>query len=641
MPRKPVAAAPPGRRTPIAGPPRRGRLRRLLSLVPALVLVGLVAWVGLFLVLAPKLPDTDALFADARQARVTVQADDGSVLAVRGATGQAFVGLDEISPWLVKAVIATEDRRFLEHSGIDFIGIGRALLANLRAGGTVEGGSTITQQLAKNLFLTPERTLRRKLEELMLAVWLEVRLDKGDILTLYLNRVYLGAGAYGAEAAAQRYFAKPAKDLTLAEAALIAGLLKAPSRYAPTTDLDLARSRAAIVLSVMAEQGVIDADQATAARLAPAKLAPEAGMALAGHFVDWVLEGLTDELGKPERDLVVRTTLDPALQRAAEAAVAAQMPAGKAPEAAVVVLDTGGAVRAMVGGRTHRGSPYNRAASAKRQPGSAFKPFVWLAALESGMTPVSTVEDAPVRIGSWQPVNHDRKYHGQVTLTQALALSLNSAAARLGEKVGRQMVIATARKMGVVSPLQPIASLPLGTAEVTPLELTAAYLPFTTGGIRRPPFAVKEVEDARGRALYRYQPTEVRVIDPERARQMDLMLRAVVSEGTGRAAAIPGRSVAGKTGTTQDSRDAWFVGFTGRHLAGVWIGNDDATPMPGVTGGALPARLWQAVMRHTPAAPPLVAEAPPTPRPRPEVRDDNGLELLFYWVERTFGSLTQ
>jgi penicillin-binding protein 1A len=608
------------------------------------MLVGLVAWVVLFLFLAPQLPDTEQLYKEARQARVTVLADDGTVLAIRGIDGPSFVGLPDISPWLVKAVIATEDRRFFEHSGIDVVGLARAMVANIRAGGTVEGGSTITQQLAKNLYLTPERTVRRKLEELILALWLEARLEKSQILELYLNRVYLGAGAYGVEAASQRYFAKSAKELTLPEAALIAGLLKAPSRYAPTNDLDLARARAATVLDLMREQGMITLQAETDARLGPAKLAPVAGRSLAGHFVDWVLEGLKDELGKPERDLTVRTTLDRELQKKAEAAVAKLMPAGASPQAAVVVLDRTGAVRAMVGGRTYAGSPFNHAVSAMRQPGSAFKPFVWLTALEDGYTPTSTIEDAPIRIGRWQPVNSDRKYHGTVTLTQGLALSLNTVAARLGEKVGREKVIATARRLGITSPMAPIASLPLGTAEVTPLELTSAYLPFATGGLRRPVHAVSTVEDSRQRRLYGYLPTEVRVMGEREADDMNLMLRAVVGEGTGRAAAIEGRTVAGKTGTTQANRDAWFVGYSGDYVAGVWVGMDDATPMRGISGGSLPARIWKEIIRQTPApatGPAIASAEPATARKPVEVRKDNGLEIILDWVDRTLGSLTR
>lgn len=591
-----------------------------------------VAAGGVLVVLyGPRLPEPATLFGEAAQVKVRVLAADGSLLAERGSTGRPFVPLDQISPWLIKAVIATEDRRFFEHPGVDPVGVARALWANLRAGGTVEGGSTISQQLAKNLYLTPERTLRRKLEEALLALWLEFRMSKEEILTLYLNRVYLGAGTYGVEAAAQRYFAKSARELTLAESALIAGLLKAPSRCAPTSDLQLARSRATTVLSLMAEQGLIDADALIAARARPAKLAPER-VQLAGWFVDWVLEGLDWELGKPRRDRVVRTTLDPALQQAAEAAVARLMPDGPRPEVAVVVLDTSGAVRAMVGGRSYRTGPFNRAVNARRQPGSAFKPVVYLTALEQGRRPTSTVLDGPVRVRGWQPANHDGRYHGEVSLTQALALSMNSAAVRIGQEVGAARVVATARRLGVTSPLPEVASLPLGTGEVRLLELTAAYLPFASGGMRRPAWAVATAEESGTGVLYRHRATEALVIDEDLARQMDLMLRAVVTEGTGRAAALPDRRVAGKTGTSQDSRDAWFVGYAGELVAGVWVGNDDGTPMRGIRGSNLPARLWAEVIRTTPAPPALVAAA------EPSASRENGLELILGWVRRTFGA---
>ncbi|HMR29516.1 MAG TPA: PBP1A family penicillin-binding protein [Geminicoccaceae bacterium] len=630
----------PQRRAP--GPPERPRRRSaglLTRLAVSGVLLILVGWVALFVWYAPRLPDTDELFREAQQVRVKVLAADGGILAERGGAGRPFVRLDQMSPWLPKAVIAIEDRRFWDHSGVDPTGILRAAWANLRAGGTVEGGSTITQQLAKNLYLTHERSWGRKLEELVLAIWLESRLTKEQILTLYLNRVYLGAGAYGVEAASQRYFGKTAAEVGLSEAAVIAGLLKAPSRYSPASDLDLARERAATVLAVMAEQGVIDEREAVAARARPAKLSEP--VQIGGWFVDWVLEGLTRDLGKPTRDLVVRTTLDPKLQLAAEAAVRKLLPARAGLEAAAVVLDGDGAVRALVGGRSYGQSPYNRAVNARRQPGSAFKPFVFLTALEQGWTPAAAIQDAPVQVKGWRPANIDGRYHGTVSLTQALAMSMNAAAVRLGEAVQPKEVAATARRLGIASPLPAVASLALGTAEVGVLELTGAYLPLANGGMRRPTWSVESVTDARGTVLYRYRPTEVRVLAPTVAAQMGGMLRAVVSEGTGRAAALPDRRVAGKTGTTQDNRDAWFVGFDERLVMGVWIGYDDDRPMRNVTGGGLPSKIWREVMQTTPAPAPQVAAAEPMPQPRPAVRQDNGLELLLDWVQRKFGVMAQ
>jgi penicillin-binding protein 1A len=615
-------------RRPIPPPPRRNPVTRLLALVPTLLLLGLGAWVALFLVMAPKLPDTAELFRESRQAKVSVVAADGRVIAVRGSSGRSFVQLADVSPWLVKAVIATEDRRFYHHFGLDPVGLGRAFLDNLRAREVVAGGSTITQQLAKNLYLTPERSLKRKLQELALAVWLETHLGKDEILTLYLNRVYLGAGAYGAEAAARRYFAKPARNLSLPEAAMLAGLLKAPSALAPTNDLDRARERAGLVLARMREEGFVTEAEAAAALAKPARLAPESG-AIAAHFVDWVLDGLTDHLGKPEHDLFVHTTLDPKLQAAAEAAVARTLDGSaersRVGEAAVVLLDTTGAVRAMVGGRSHRASPFNRAVNAHRQPGSAFKPFVYVAALEAGWKPGNTIDDRPLRVGTWQPANFDGKFRGKVTLEEAFAQSVNTAAVRLAQTVGPERVAATARQLGVASPLQPVPSIALGTSEVTLAELTGAYLPFATGGVRRPLFAVTKVEDEDGEAYYRHAPTEIRVITPAAAAAMQELLASAVTAGTGRAARLEGRAAGGKTGTTQNGRDAWFVGYSGGYVAGVWLGNDDNRPMNGVRGSNLPARIWREVMLATPAA--GARAAPPVPAAKPEGRE--GLDWLM------------
>jgi len=623
-------------RRPIPSPPRRSLVRRLLGRLPALLLVALAAWVVLFVAMSPTLPDTAELFADSAEARVTVLASDGVPIAVRGGRG-SFVPLSEISPWLVDAVVATEDRRFFSHVGIDPVGLGRAMLDNLNAGAVVAGGSTITQQLAKNLYLTPERSLTRKLQELTLALWLEVRLSKKEILTLYLNRAYLGAGAYGAEAASRRYFGKPAAELTLAEAAMLAGLLKAPSALAPTGNLAGARQRAAVVLGRMQAEGFITPAQAQAARAKPAKLAPETEP-VGAWFVDWVLDGLTGHLGKPERDLVVRTTLDRRVQRAAEAAVertlAETAARNRVGEAAVVMLDTNGAVRAMVGGRDHAEGPFNRAVAARRQPGSAFKPFVYVTALEAGWRPGNTIDDRPVQLAGWRPENMDRRYRGQITLTEAFADSVNTAAVRLAQTVGPARVAAKAREMGVVSAVQPVPSIALGTSEVGLLELTGAYLPFATGGIRRPVYGVTSVEDDRGEVLYRHMPTEVRVVAPEAAAGMQQLMAAVVADGTGRAARLPDRVAAGKTGTSQDGRDAWFVGYAGNWVAGVWLGNDDNRPMKGVGGGGLPARIWHDAMLATPKP----KGPPPAPARKPE--PESGLDWLIDLVTGTVGGAT-
>ncbi|MFO1036734.1 MAG: PBP1A family penicillin-binding protein [Geminicoccaceae bacterium] len=628
-----------------ASPRRRGSA---LGFVWRLGLFGvvalLVAWVALFYVYAPILPDPQALRDQSRQKTITVLADNGAVLAVRGMEGEPFVDLDEISPWLVKAVVATEDRRFLTHFGIDLQGLVRAAWTNLRAGGVVEGGSTITQQLAKNLFLTPERSMQRKLQELVIAIWLETQLKKAEILALYLNRVYLGAGAYGVEAASRRYFAKPAKDLNLPEAAMIAGLLKAPSRLAPTGDYDLAEERASIVLARMEDAGFIDAAAAAAARAKPAKVAPDSQTRLAGWFVDWVLEDVRAQLGPTGRDLVVRTTLEPALQRTAEATLARRLDAKAirrgASEAAIVLMDEEGAVRAMVGGTDYHANAFNRAIEARRQPGSAFKPFVYVTALQSGYTPESVMEDRPISIKGWRPQNHDGRYAGQVTLDRSFAASINTVAVQLAQALGPANVVATARRYGITSPLEPVPSLALGTSEVTLLELTSAYLPFATGGIRRPEFGVLEVTDGKGNLLYRHQKVQARVADPRIAAQVQQLMVTAVENGTGRAALLPDRRVGGKTGTTQNARDAWFVGFAGDYVAGVWVGNDEGKPMQGVSGGTLPAQIWREVMAGTPKPEStVVAAREPVPSAKPNARG-GGFDWLLDLIGGVVGRAT-
>ena len=651
--RNPLARRPgvpePSRDPRPGGTPRRGGpgvLGWLQRIVVGAVVAVLLGWVLLFYVFAPKLPDPRELRAQSEQPTITVLAADGSVLARRGTEGARFIELGEISPWLVKAVVATEDARFYHHFGLDPLGLARAFLVDLKARHVVEGGSTITQQLVKNLYLSSEQTAGRKLQEMVYAIWLETQLSKDEILTLYLNRVYFGAGAYGVEAAAQRYFAKPAKDLTLAEAAMVAGLLKAPSRYAPTNDLDESRDRAATVLDRMVDAGFITQEQAIAARTRPAKLAPDSQTALAGHFVDWALDGLKQEVGKIQHDLTVKTTIDPVLQKATEAAVAKVIDAKAeergASQAAVVLMDTGGAIRALVGGRSYRQSSLDRATDARRQPGSAFKPFVYLAAIQDGLSPDQVYADKPVKIGDWEPHNYSGKYVGNVTVADAFAQSINTVAVLVDERVGRRKVIETARRLGITSPLEPVPSLALGTFEVTLLELTGAYQPIADGGVRRPPYGVVEVDDSRGRALYRHQASDARVIDQRAAGTMQQLMTGVVERGTGKLAHLPDRQAAGKTGTTQNSRDAWFVGFSGDYVAGVWVGNDAGQPMKGVTGGTIPAQLWHEVMQATPrptAA--MVAERTPEPPQIGGVKVQDGLDWLLDTISRTFGRLTQ
>jgi penicillin-binding protein 1A len=571
-------------------PPARSRKRRVFGW---LLRWGFIASVWLTLAVAVAvlwyardLPRPDSALDAVRRPSLTLQDRSGRVIASFGDLVGEPLRLKDFSPFLPAAVVAVEDRRFWHHSGIDLIGLLRAAWVNVTAGRVVQGGSTLTQQVAKTLFLTNARTTKRKVQELLLTLWLERHFTKQEILEIYLNRVYLGAGTWGMDAAARTYFNVSARRVTLAQAAVLAGLPRAPSRFNPRANPGAALARGKEVLAAMVDSGAITAAQAqdAAARIAfpPSPVAP-------GWFADWIAEQSQSVLA-PDEDAVLRTTLDNRDQSVAEARLAALLDgAGMAAdvgEGAVVILDAAsGAVRAMVGGRNFRDGPFNRSVLARRQPGSAFKPFVWLTALETGMTPDDTVLDAPIRIGSWSPVDFDRRYLGEITLEEALAQSINTAAVRLlVHSGGAKAVAATAARLGIADRLPKEASLALGTGEVGLLELTAAYAPFFNGGYRVVPFGLDRVP---------HQPE--RVIDPADAAMMARMLGAVVTRGTGRTAAVPGRVVAGKTGTTQDSRDAWFIGCVRGVLIGIWLGNDDNTPMKGVTGGTLPARLFHEI----------------------------------------------
>ncbi len=561
----------------------------------ALIIVGLgVAWY------ATNLPDVDQALSATRRPTVTVVAADGAELATFGDLYGAPLSLKELPPALPNAVLAIEDRRFYSHFGVDPRGLTRAAVANLRAGRIVQGGSTITQQLAKNLFLTPERTFSRKAQEFILALWLERKFTKDEILTIYLNRMYLGAGAYGVDAAAWRYFGRSAKQLSTYESAMLAGLLKAPSRYNPRANLDAAKQRTNLVLSRMSDVGFLSADQMRRAKAEAERMVLASSGRYGRYFVDWVLEQVSDYVSPDDRDLVVVTTLDPLLQGKAERAVAAilesQGKAAGAGEAALVGLSPDGAVRAMVGGGNYRRSQFNRAAQAHRQPGSAFKPVVYMAGLEAGLTPATQMTDAPITIDGWSPRNFDGRHLGPVTLQDAMAKSLNSVAVRVTERVGRQRVVDTARKLGLTAELSARPSLALGAGEVSLIELTAVYAVLANGGRGVWPYGIQEIRDRQGNVLYRREGSGPgAVVDGEHVTAMNQMLAEVLVSGTGRAAAFD-RPAAGKTGTSQSFRDAWFMGFTADLVAGVWMGNDDARPMKSVTGGGLPARLWRDFM---------------------------------------------
>lgn len=535
-----------------------------------------------------------------RPASITILAKDGTVLADRGLR-RGQVKLSRLPPYVVNAVLATEDRRFYQHYGVDPLGLLRATVSNVRAGTVVQGGSTITQQLAKNLFLSSERTYARKFQEVILALWLEARFTKDEILELYLNRVYFGAGAYGIEAASKRYFAKPAKDLTVSEAALLAGLLKAPSRYAPTRNAARAEGRASVVITKMVEAGVLSSAHAMAALTAPASLRDPHRVNGYEYAVDWISEQVTELIAETKHDIVVETTLDSGLQTSLQSIVQAQMDgankAFKAGQAAAVIMDTSGAVRAISGGRSYRKSQFNRAVKSLRQPGSAFKPFVFLAGLETGLSPDTYVHDTPINVNGWKPRNYSGRYAGRVTVREGLAQSLNTVAVRVAMKAGQRRVVRTARRLGISTPMHKDLSIALGTAEVTLLGLTSAYGPFANGGADVSPHVITRIRSRRGKILYRrYSPKRTRVIDHRFVGSMNDMLNAVVVMGTGKGAALPAHPAAGKTGTSQNFRDAWFIGYTGHYLAGVWVGNDNGSPMNRVTGGSLPARIWKAAM---------------------------------------------
>ncbi|MEM8575620.1 MAG: PBP1A family penicillin-binding protein [Pseudomonadota bacterium] len=564
-------------------------------------LVGFVLLAGAVLVFISRVPDPLLATLDDRPPNVTVLAADGSVLAERGLR-RGHIRVDVLPDHLIKAVLATEDRRFYDHWGVDIGGLIRASYRNFRAGTVVQGGSTITQQLAKNLFLKPERTVTRKLEELVYTVWLEKRFSKNEILELYLNRVYLGGGTYGVEAAARRYFGRSARDVTLAQSAVLAGLLKAPSRYAPTRSIQAASARAQVVLDNMIDAGFITAAEAKKAGQQPLRVQAKGDATGYPYAVDWVAAMLPEYVGKHDDALVVQTTIDAKLQRLSQERLRKLLDGKgrklRAGEGAVVVLDpNSGAVRALVGGRSYKHSPYDRALHARRQPGSAFKPFVYLAALEAGYRPSSVALDGPVNISGWRPSNYTKTYKGRVSLRYALAHSINTVAVKLTANVGPARVAQTAQRLGVGSKLNAQPSLALGTSEVTLVELTGAYAPFANGGTRVLPHVITHIRTEDGETLYtRQRASAGRVVAQPHVAAMNDMMSAVVRSGTGRRAAIPRHPAGGKTGTTQNSRDAWFVGYTAHYVGGIWIGNDDNTPMKKVTGGSLPAELWREIM---------------------------------------------
>ncbi len=537
-----------------------------------------------------------------RKASITVKAMDGSIIATYGDLKGNNISAKDLPKNLIYAVLATEDRRFYSHWGVDFVGMARAMTVNLAHGKFVQGGSTITQQLAKNLFLSQERTLKRKIQEAMLAMWLEHELTKDEILSAYLNRVYMGSGTYGVDAATRLYYHKDVKDLTLRESATLAGLLKAPSRYSPIGNPELSRQRTETVLKTMADAGYITDIQAK--ELTQSVPVPEEKPAngdTARYYADWIVDSLQDLIGAPEEDIIVETTMDPAVQKVAgESLTKTILENGadrKISQGAVVVMTPTGQVVAMVGGYNYRDNQFNRATQALRQPGSSFKPFVYMAALESGYTPDDVILDAPFEEGRYRPKNFGNEYYGEVTLSTALMLSLNTVSVRLVKAIGPQKVIDVARRMGISSPLNNDLSQALGTNTLPPLEMAGAYAAIANGGMAIHPFGINKITSKEGKLYYvRQAPHEVmRVADPNVLRTLTGMMQNVIEYGTGQAAKLPWPAY-GKTGTSQGSRDAWFIGFTPELVTAVWMGNDDNTPMKAVTGGSFPARVWRDVM---------------------------------------------
>ena len=562
-----------------------------------LVLGFIIAWY------AYDLPDLDKIAPPARKISITLLDSKGVKFAAYGDIYGDPLEFFEVPKHLVQAIIATEDKRFFAHRGFDVKALFRALITNVRAGGIKQGGSTITQQLAKNIFLKPDRTLRRKVQELLLALWLEAHFSKEQIFTLYINRVYLGSGTFGVDAASIRYFGKSARKINLHEAAVIAGLLKAPSRYSPLRSAEAAEKRARVVLSAMVKSKFINVETANYLSKIHLKLTKSLTQNRATlYFSDWVLQRLEGLIGKIGADLVVYTTMDSQMQKVAQRGIRTTIDkygnSKRIEQAALVAMTPNGAVRALVGGYSYGKSQFNRAFQALRQPGSAFKLFVYLSALENGMMPDHSIIDRPVTIGKWSPRNYGGKYRGMVTVRESIARSINTVAVQITENIGRGKVIAMARRLGITSDIKSHPSLALGVSEVSLFELTAAYSVIANGGHSVWPHAITEIRNRDNDVLYRRMASRSMVlVQPDIVRYADDLLHSVVLRGTGKAA-NPGWRVAGKTGTSQQFRDAWFVGYSDELVAGVWMGNDNGSPMNRVTGGAHPAWVWKQFMQR-------------------------------------------
>lgn len=547
------------------------------------------------------LPNINEAVSRTRQPSTTIIAENGNEIRSFGTVYSEVIHADELPKYVVDAIISTEDRRFFSHFGFDAISFTRAMIANIFAGRYVQGGSTITQQVAKNLFLTSKKNIKRKTQELLLAFWLEYKFTKEQILTLYLNRVYLGTGTYGIEAASQKYFGKSSRDMNVMEAAIIAGMLKAPSRYNPAASQERAINRAKVVLQNMVNNRVLSKDDAQKALDMP--IGPEKSYKVedANYFADWVYNDVNDYIGERDSDVYVSTTLDQDLQETASKVLRETIKnnaSRNVTQGAIVVLGLDGAVKAMVGGANYNKSQFNRATQALRQPGSAFKPFIYLTALQDGWKPDEIIYDTPLSVGKWRPSNADKKYYGAVSLTFALSRSLNLATVNLAESLKKNKIIKNAKRMGITTPIQNTPSLALGTFEVKVLDMATAYTTIANGGFAVWPYAIKEVYSNDGYQLYQRNASDPkRILDKNDVKDLTAMLEEVVKSGTGKRAKLSGFS-AGKTGTSQDNRDAWFVGFNDKYVTAVWLGNDDSSPMKGVSGSNLPADIWKKVMSN-------------------------------------------
>lgn len=613
------------RRKKITGVKEAGKAPR--SGLAKLVYQALVGMIWLFILLVPvviyyahDLPDISNIKLMTGRSTVMVMDRDGGLLASYGDVYGDWLDYDEIPPVLVDAVIATEDRRFFSHYGVDIRGLGRALVKNIATGSVAEGGSTISQQLAKNLFLSADKTVKRKIKELLLSNWLELNFSKEEILTFYFNRVYFGAGAFGIDAAARTIFGHSGRKLSLNEAAMLAGILKGPALYSPLRDVERSYRRMEEVLNNMVEAGYIPQSTADKARRNNVHVVDKQTGGDERYFSDWIMEQAATLIGSVPEPIIIYTTLMPHIQDKANKALQRIMDKEGAPQdagqAALVSLDMDGAVRAMVGGVDYTKSQFNRAAQARRQPGSAFKLFIYLAALEAGLTPDDVMRDSPVILEGWQPKNYSGKYRGEVTLREAFALSINTVAVKLSERIDRQNVIEMAKRLGLTTPIVTEPSLSLGTSEVSLLELVAAYGVVANGGYGIVPYGIVEIQNSAGQILYRHMPgPPEKILSDDVVMVMDDMLRSVVAWGTARQAQMT-FPVAGKTGTTQNYRDALFLGYGLNMVNGVWVGNDDASPMKQVTGGGMPARIWRNFMYRVHVGRDDATLATPNVRPR-------------------------